>query len=424
MNADQDEQEDELLALQSIFGSEEFVRYESEFAGEIQVLIDLPVDFNVLLKHGKTRRQDAISFLPPLLLTFELPADYPSSSPPSFTLTCSWLTHTQLGSLSAQLIDLYQATEGSVVLFSWIQFLREDALKLLNIHSLLELPSDQPSTMSEKQDKQDNSNTPKSEPTDVPGLCGPDKSASSEDVLLNSSSATKKPDFHGASSLDSHKANKDDFNQSSLNSEFKTDYPNALSSETKTQNAHGSEATAFQTSEFKADNQNDLSSAADKSELLPFSEFVQINREDVLSKSDVSASVMPPSSSSNLQYPSEKEPASLPVQATKMSLNNGQTFSGFSITPSQKLLSQILIYNAEQKQRVFATTVFNCSVCYMDWLGSECVQLYECGHIFCRVCLRDFCKVQITEGNVQGVICPQEGCTVTPTPAQVQSGIE
>uniref|UniRef100_A0A3Q3A6G8 RBR-type E3 ubiquitin transferase n=1 Tax=Kryptolebias marmoratus TaxID=37003 RepID=A0A3Q3A6G8_KRYMA len=259
MNADQDEQEDELLALQSIFGSEEFVRYESEFAGEIQVLIDLPVDFNVLLKHGK---YDAISFLPPLLLTFELPADYPSSSPPSFTLTCSWLTHTQLGSLSAQLIDLYQATEGSVVLFSWIQFLREDALKLLNIHSLLELPSDQPSTMSEKQDKQDNSNTPKSEPTDVP-------------------------------------------------------------------------------------------------------EFVQINRED--------------------------------------------------------LLSQILIYNAEQKQRVFATTVFNCSVCYMDWLGSECVQLYECGHIFCRVCLRDFCKVQITEGNVQGVICPQEGCTVTPTPAQLKN---
>lgn len=49
--------------------------------------------FSVL---GETLRQYEISFLPPLLLTFELPEDYPSCSPPSFTLTCSWLTHTQV----------------------------------------------------------------------------------------------------------------------------------------------------------------------------------------------------------------------------------------------------------------------------------------------------------------------------------------
>lgn len=48
-----EEQEDELLALQSIFCSEEFVRKESEFAGEIRVPVDLPVDFNVVLKRGK-----------------------------------------------------------------------------------------------------------------------------------------------------------------------------------------------------------------------------------------------------------------------------------------------------------------------------------------------------------------------------------
>ena len=53
MNADIEEQEDELLALESIFDSEEFVRNESKFAGEIRACVELPAGFNVLLKEGK-----------------------------------------------------------------------------------------------------------------------------------------------------------------------------------------------------------------------------------------------------------------------------------------------------------------------------------------------------------------------------------
>uniref|UniRef100_A0A3Q3VL18 RBR-type E3 ubiquitin transferase n=1 Tax=Mola mola TaxID=94237 RepID=A0A3Q3VL18_MOLML len=86
--------------------------------------------------------------------------------------------------------------------------------------------------------------------------------------------------------------------------------------------------------------------------------------------------------------------------------NEDQPVSGLSITPSQTLLSQILIYDV-------------CGVCFMGCFGSDCAQLAECGHIFCRACLAEFCKVQITEGNVQGVTCPQADCTATPTPAQL-----
>uniref|UniRef100_A0A3B4UVB0 RBR-type E3 ubiquitin transferase n=1 Tax=Seriola dumerili TaxID=41447 RepID=A0A3B4UVB0_SERDU len=257
MKTDLEDQEDELLALHSIFGLEEFVRNESNPAGEIRVSVELPADFTVALTEGETVRQYEISFLPPLLLTFELPEDYPSSSPPSFTLTCSWLTHTQLSALGAQLTDLYQATGGAVVLFSWVQFLREDTLQFLDIHTLLELYSDEHSTLRCSQDSQ--------------------------------------------------------------NASFE---------------------------------------------------------------------------------------------------NKAQTPS---LTPSQTLLSQLLIYDAAQKQKVFAATVFDCSVCFVGWLGSECVQLLECGHIFCQTCLTEFCKLQITEGNVRGVTCPQADCTASPTPAQVKS---
>uniref|UniRef100_A0A3B3W0V2 RBR-type E3 ubiquitin transferase n=1 Tax=Poecilia latipinna TaxID=48699 RepID=A0A3B3W0V2_9TELE len=270
MNTDLVEQEDELLALQSIFGSEEFVRNESKSAGEFRVSVELPAGFTVLLNHGTSNHlQYDVSFLPPLLLTFELPGDYPSSAPPSFTLTCSWLTHPQLTSLSDRLTDLYQATGGAVVLFSWIQFLREEALKHLDIHNLLKVPSEQ----------------------------------------------------------------------------------------------------------------IDSSSASDRSQL----------------------------------------PASVPAGQEVVPPNEDQSDSSVSLTASQILLSQILIHDAEQKEKVFAATPFDCGVCFSSRLGSECVQLYECGHIFCRVCLDEFWKAQITEGNVRGVTCPQVDCSATPTPAQVKS---
>uniref|UniRef100_A0A3P9CU53 RBR-type E3 ubiquitin transferase n=1 Tax=Maylandia zebra TaxID=106582 RepID=A0A3P9CU53_9CICH len=246
MTEDLEEQEDELLALQSIFDADEFVRDESKSAGEIRVCVELPVGFSVALREGKSEYD--ISFLPPLLLNFGLPEDYPSSSPPSFSLTCSWLTHTQLAALRAHLADLYEATGGAVVLFSWVQFLREDALRFLNIHT-----------------------------------------------------------------------------------------------------------------------------------------------------------------------------ASLPVQPTDSPQSEEQTLSGLFLSPSQTLLSHILIYDAAQKHKVFATTFFDCGVCFMGRLGSECVKLSPCGHVFCRACLCEFCTVQITEGNVRGVTCPQADCAGAPTPAQVKS---
>ncbi|MEQ2275944.1 hypothetical protein XENORESO_011314, partial [Xenotaenia resolanae] len=257
-----------------------------------------------------------------------------------------------LASLSDQLTDLYQATGGAVVLFSWIQFLREDALKHLDIHTLLKLPSDQSKTPQVNQDKQDS------------GLSVVDNDEPSyrvsSDPLVPSRDA-----------------------------------------------AHGSDLT-------------DLSSAAAKFDLNSFSESFLNSQRNVPSKANISSSVYRPTSSSNPLNPSVKEPHYLPIQPTDIPPNKDHSYSGLSLTPSQMLLSQILIHDAEQKQKMFASTLFDCGVCFTSWLGSECVQLYECSHIFCRACLSEFCKVQITEGDVRGITCPQLDCTATLTPAQVK----
>ncbi|XP_061593201.1 E3 ubiquitin-protein ligase RNF14-like [Cololabis saira] len=399
MNWDLEEQEDELLVLESIFGSGEFLRKESSSAGEIRVSAELPADFTVLLEDGETLRQYAISFLPPLQLTFELPGDYPSSSPPSFTLTCSWLTHTQLASLAAQLSDLYQATGGAVVLFSWIQFLKEDALKFLDIQSQLELPSGEHRTQDNKETEPSAAEGGEctSEPTsdrcyDESALCGTDR-------WEPSTSGSSRTDCQGASALDAHRVDQNQFtsvpSQSRLNSDSETDSPNILSSETIIEKV---DEQVYDVIPVKSLESNDHSSVGDKSNHPPSSQ--------------------PDPDPKDL---SKQEEASSPVRPSETPPNLDQAFAGLSLTPSQILLSQILIHDASQKQKVFSSTVFDCGVCYVGWLGSASVQLHECGHVFCQACLREFCRVRISEGNIRGVTCPQEGCSATPTPAQVKS---
>uniref|UniRef100_UPI0037E8C117 E3 ubiquitin-protein ligase RNF14-like n=1 Tax=Semicossyphus pulcher TaxID=241346 RepID=UPI0037E8C117 len=393
MNADREEQEDELLALHSIFDSEEFVRDESKYAGEIRASVELPAGFTVVLKEGETVRQDEISFLPPLRLTFELPKDYPSSSPPSFTLTCSWLTNTQLSALSDQLTDLYLATGGDVVLFSWVQFLKEDALSFVDIHSQLELPSDEHSIVPDLSAPSLGDGDPTGIPPDGQNRSTSDRSSkdSQEDEAQDQNNSTSYLGKVGQNGLDS-----------GLDEKPSTD-SNQISEASDEREAE----QTLETSELKPP---------------PLAESDQSGEEDILNGGDSSASLLPPSTSSQPPDPSEESgAASLPVAPKDPPQNEYQTPCGLSLTPSQALLSELLIYDATQRQKEFATTVFDCGVCYVGWLGLDCVQLPGCGHIFCRACLGVFFKVQITEGNVQGVTCLDADCSAAPIPAQVRS---
>ncbi|XP_029938843.1 E3 ubiquitin-protein ligase RNF14-like [Salarias fasciatus] len=414
MSTDLDEQEDELLALKSIFDPEEFVWDGTKSSGEIRVCAVLPAEFSVVLKEGGSVTQYGISFLPPLLLTFELPEDYPSSCPPSFTLTCSWLTHTQLAALSAQLIDLYQANGSAVILFSWVQFLREEALTFLDIHSQLELPSD--GDKHSAAELKNDPNLPSSDPTENPRCdvnpCKSDHSAFSLDLKTNCSTSD-------VSSTDSSKSNTVDLSTSSshpsrywADNESNADHQKTFPSNVQNQTAQASDVTKPEETEIQ-----DQFSGARKASHLLVAQLNQIIQDDFSKTENISAS-LPHSSFPDLT--DSQGAASLLEDPEDSSQDEDHIFSDLSLTPSQALLSQILIYDASQKQRVFDGTVFDCGVCFLSYLGSECVQLSECGHIFCRACLGEFCKLQITEGNVRNVSCPQADCTATPTPAQVK----
>uniref|UniRef100_A0A8C1L3I0 E3 ubiquitin-protein ligase RNF14 n=1 Tax=Cyprinus carpio TaxID=7962 RepID=A0A8C1L3I0_CYPCA len=140
MSTDQEAQEDELLALASIYDEKEFRRAEAAKEGEIHLCLELPPDFRLLVK-GQNSTEHHLSFLGPLVLSFGFPAEYPSVSAPVFTLSSNWLTRVQITALCRRLDELWEENQGNVVLFTWMRFLKEETLDFLGIQSPLEIQS-------------------------------------------------------------------------------------------------------------------------------------------------------------------------------------------------------------------------------------------------------------------------------------------
>ncbi|XP_051534333.1 E3 ubiquitin-protein ligase RNF14-like [Myxocyprinus asiaticus] len=262
MSNNQEAQEDELLALESIYDEEEFRRAESGQEGEIHLCLELPPNFELIVK-GQACVECGISFLPPLVLSFELPADYPSSSAPVFTLSSKWLTRVQITALCKRLDELWEENRGNVVLFSWSQFLKEETLEFLGIQSPLEIQS-------------------------------------IGDKLQCESGQKQAVDADG----------------------------------------------------------------------------------DKLQELDQRA-----------------------VQV---------------VDPHTDILKQLLDFNEAQKQKVFDGKVFCCGICFSEKLGSNCLLFKECQHVYCKTCMKEYFEIQIRDGNVHCLNCPEPKCTSIATPTQVK----
>ncbi len=123
---DAESQENELLALESIYEKRQFARSSEEKGGELNIYLDVPSPFLILLpsrrqsnqtdhhhndeedwggdrnaQHGIAANRQrlteiTVNHLPPIVLNFKYPADYPSQKPPCFALSCKWLTKLQV----------------------------------------------------------------------------------------------------------------------------------------------------------------------------------------------------------------------------------------------------------------------------------------------------------------------------------------
>ncbi|XP_072923315.1 E3 ubiquitin-protein ligase RNF14 [Hemitrygon akajei] len=272
---DKEEQEDELLALTSIYGENEFLRAESSQGGEIITCLELPENFKILScgdekQNKKDQIEYVVSFLPPILLNFEFPPDYPSCSPPKYTLSCKWLSRVQLSALCTYLDKIWNDNGNCVVLFSWVQFLKEETLSFLQIESPLRIQ---------------------------------------RNIKVTSDCI------------------------------------------------------------FSTDKKKELG-LLDKAE-------------------------------------SPLDPRAIQDVASWASV-----------------LCEILDFDQKQQQQVFNNKVFACSVCFFEKLGTDCMYFKECQHVYCKACLKEYFEIQIHDGNVQCLNCPEPKCTSIATPAQVKDLVD
>ena len=74
-----------------------------------------------------------VEHLPPICLECTLPASYPISSPPLFTLSSLWLSVSQLSALCRHLDDMWTTMPSEPIIFSWVDWLQNSAAEALGI---------------------------------------------------------------------------------------------------------------------------------------------------------------------------------------------------------------------------------------------------------------------------------------------------
>ncbi|XP_037480719.1 E3 ubiquitin-protein ligase RNF14-like [Triticum dicoccoides] len=152
----QERQEDELMALEAIYG-DDLVEFRSK-AGlryfQICIRYDLHDDAQVCArlssatekaKYGgcpdddhDTKEHDAgpdefsytcnFEYLPPLILTCLLPKSYPSKEPPYFTVTAKWMDGPDVSQLCEMLDTIWAELPGQEVIYQWVEWIRSSSL--------------------------------------------------------------------------------------------------------------------------------------------------------------------------------------------------------------------------------------------------------------------------------------------------------
>lgn len=88
------------------------------------------------------------------------------------------------------------------------------------------------------------------------------------------------------------------------------------------------------------------------------------------------------------------------------------------------LIQEILDFNQARQTKCFNSKLFLCSICFCEKLGSDCMYFLECKHVYCKACLKDYFEIQIKDGQVKCLNCPEPQCPSVATPGQVKELVE
>ncbi|KAI5803157.1 RWD domain-containing protein [Geopyxis carbonaria] len=130
-----DERTQELVTIASIYPDE--LALNTPFSATVT----LPVTPRPPLTAAFPARPDtapvALSHLPPLELTFELPASYPAAAPPEVAIRIAgdtpWLPAARIAALQAEINNLWEETDHSPVVFAAIDHVQQSAERAFDL---------------------------------------------------------------------------------------------------------------------------------------------------------------------------------------------------------------------------------------------------------------------------------------------------
>uniref|UniRef100_A0A0E0KUK7 RBR-type E3 ubiquitin transferase n=1 Tax=Oryza punctata TaxID=4537 RepID=A0A0E0KUK7_ORYPU len=160
--ANDQRQEDEIFALEAIFGDNVviFNKKGGQRSFQVHVHIEIPdgIDVSARLNYGSGSLKyeaghdaDAsddlvykfrVEHLPPILLTCLLPSSYPSHQPPLFTISAEWMNKMMVSSLCQMLDTVWEEQKGMEVTYQWAQWLQSSSLSHLGFANEIVLSSD------------------------------------------------------------------------------------------------------------------------------------------------------------------------------------------------------------------------------------------------------------------------------------------
>ena len=85
------------------------------------------------------------------------------------------------------------------------------------------------------------------------------------------------------------------------------------------------------------------------------------------------------------------------------------------------VIPSLIEYNESKATEVFLSSRFDCEICFLTELGSNCIKLRTCPHVFCKLCTRSHIISKIADGMVNKVDCLASECKELIPPDIIQS---
>nr|CAD7200956.1 unnamed protein product [Timema douglasi] len=375
--SDKESQVDELFALENIYNKEEIQSSDENgrLGGQFHAYIDLPKDFKLSYRDLRQSEEDVkvitLNHLPPLVLHFSLPEDYPSHSPPNFTLSCQWLRRDVISKLCSKLDALWLENDRMEVLYVWTQFLKEETLTFLDIEDVLDVSRMYTYHLNQLDLLERRANQ------------------RAERLRL-------KEERNKAAALE------------------KVDFPSKRGGRGRGgRRGHSSGTNRVRN---RAHLEQGPAPAPDDT-LSKKVEFVDEQRTE-----EGKLGNTPKETREHHRYSARNQRVSFDKPYTgnnpRPSLDERAVLD---IGPKTSVVQHLVDYNEARTLWEFEKTFYTCSICFSDKIGAQCTKFDKCHHVFCKECMTGYFEVRIKEGRVHSIKCPDEKCTSEAHPTQVKS---